>query len=339
MILKGPAIGAAVDKPDPSRRFYLFHGPDEAGSRALAARLLESLGAEKFALPAAAVRDDPASLADEAGAMALFGGPRALWIEPAGDEIAEAVAALLTAPAVESVVVAIAGTLRKTGALLKLADTHPLVVAFASFAPEGREAGRVIVALGRREGLAIDPAIAERVADEAGGNQAVAASELAKYALYMGASPDRPKTLTHDVIDEVGCSGADGNLQRLGDLALDGDLAALFEEIERSGLAAKDGVTVLRALQRRLLTVIPLRARTAGGESVAAVMASAGRAVFWKEKELVDRLLRLWPPERLARLVERTAEVEKELMLSDAPAVAAIGEHLVTVGRVAHKRR
>ena len=30
--------GAAVDRPDPDRRFYLFHGPDESGSRALAQR-------------------------------------------------------------------------------------------------------------------------------------------------------------------------------------------------------------------------------------------------------------------------------------------------------------
>ena len=34
-----------------------------------------------------------------------------------------------------------------------------------------------------------------------------------------------------------------------------------------------------------------------------------------------------------------TAEVEKALMLSDAPQVAAIGEHLIAVGRVAQRRR
>lgn len=339
MIVKGAAIAAAIERPDPARRLYLFYGPDEAGSRALGARLLGALGADKFAIDSATVRGDPASLADEAGAMALFGGPRAIWIEPAGDDMAGAVAALLEAPAVESVVVAIAGALRKTGALLKLVDPHPLAVSCASYVPEGRNAAQMIIGLGRAEGLAIDPSVAERVAEDTAGNQAIAASELRKYALFLDAAPDRPKTLTHDVIDQIGCGGADGNLQRLGDLALDGDLAALFEELDRSGLAAKDGVTVLRALQRRLLTVIPLRARTASGESTAGVMTSAGRAIFWKEKELVERLLRVWAPDRLARLVERTAEVEKELMLGDSPEVAAIGEHLAAVGRVAQRGR
>ena len=29
------SIGRSVDQPDPKVRFYLFHGQDEAGSRAL----------------------------------------------------------------------------------------------------------------------------------------------------------------------------------------------------------------------------------------------------------------------------------------------------------------
>ena len=41
---------SALDRPNPAIRLYLFHGPDEAGSRALAERLLKGLGAEKFAM-------------------------------------------------------------------------------------------------------------------------------------------------------------------------------------------------------------------------------------------------------------------------------------------------
>ncbi len=43
------SLAHSLERPDPSIRFYLFHGPDEAGSRALAMRLLKGLGdAEKF---------------------------------------------------------------------------------------------------------------------------------------------------------------------------------------------------------------------------------------------------------------------------------------------------
>ena len=339
MIVKGAAIGPAVDKPEPGRRFYLFHGQDEAGSRALGERLLASLKAEKFAVSASSVREDPASLPDEAGAMALFGGPRAIWIEPCGDEVSDGVAALLEAPSIESPVIAIAGALRKTSSLLKLAESHGDAVAIASYVPEGATAARMVMTLARSEGLTVDKAVAERIADDTGGNQAVAAGELAKYALYLGSTPDTPKPLSHDTVDLLGCGGSDGDLQKLGDLALDGSVSGLLEEIESSGLAAKDGVTVLRSLQRRLLMVAPLRARIADGESAHGVMASAGRAIFWKDKDFIERLLRTWQPEQIAKLVDRTAEVEKELMGTEAPEVAVIGEHLVAVARSAQRRR
>ena len=110
------SIGRAVDQPNPQVRFYLFHGPDEAQSRALAQRLVRSLGAAKFSITGGSVKSDPATLTDEAGAMSLFGELRAIWIEPAGDEISAGVEGLLDAPSVESPVVAIGGALRKTSA-------------------------------------------------------------------------------------------------------------------------------------------------------------------------------------------------------------------------------
>ena len=115
-------IARAVDQPTDAIRFYLFYGPDEGQSRALAARVLEALGATKFALSSGEIKSDPASLVDEAGAMSLIGGKRAIWIEPATKDIEEGVAALLDSTAVESVVVAIAGALTKASPLLKLAE-------------------------------------------------------------------------------------------------------------------------------------------------------------------------------------------------------------------------
>ena len=118
-------------------------------------RLLKGLGnAEKFIVVGSAVKSDPASLADEAGAMALFGGARAIWIEPAGEEIVDGVSALLDVAASESAVVAVAGALRKTSGLLKLAESHPAALAHCSYVPEGRDMERVIGDLARAVGPA-----------------------------------------------------------------------------------------------------------------------------------------------------------------------------------------
>ncbi|HWC56751.1 MAG TPA: DNA polymerase III subunit delta, partial [Sphingomicrobium sp.] len=174
------SIGRAVDQPDPKIRFYLLLGPDEAQSRALAARLLEALGAQKFVLTAAEVKSNPALLVDEAAALSLFGDRRLVWIEPASNDIAEAVEALLAAASVESPVVAIAGQLTKSSALLKLAEAAPNAIAFTAYAPEGEEALRMVVDLGRRVGLKIAPSVAEGLAAACGNDQAIVAQELEK---------------------------------------------------------------------------------------------------------------------------------------------------------------
>lgn len=326
-----------LDRPDPAVRFYLFHGPDEAGSRALAGKLLTGLGAEKFALPGQAVKADPAVLADEAGAISLFGGKRAIWIEPAGDDIAEGVEALLVVPASESPVIAIAGSLRKTSALLKLVEAHPLALSHISYMPEGRDMERLVIELGRAEGLRIAPDIARRIAASAAGNQAVVAQELAKFALYLGAVPESPCDLDPETVDLLGADSAEADLMRLGDLALAGRMNALLEELSRLPHGGSEAVPILRALQRRLLMLAPLRARVERGERVDAVMTSMGKALFWKDKPLIERLLTNWPADRLAAAASRVAELERQVMLRPLDDEAALGEMLVGLARAASR--
>jgi DNA polymerase-3 subunit delta len=333
------SILRSVEQPDRTVRFYLLYGPDDAGSRALAERLGKGLGADKFAVAAGAIKADPALLAAEAGAISLFGGARLIWVDPAGDEILEGFEALLAVPAVESPVVAIAGALRKTNALLKLAEAHGAALAHASYAPEGRDADRMVIDAGRAEGLRIAPDLATRIAAACNANAAILAFELGKFALYLDAAPDRPQELTHDIVDMLGADSGEGDMMRLGDLALAGRGGELFEELDRVALGNSEAITVVRALQRRLLQVAGLRAKVEQGRSVDAVMTSMGKSLFWKDKGLMQQLLSSWSAERLAQMLERASALEKAIIFSDEPPVAALEEELVTIARAAQRRR
>jgi DNA polymerase-3 subunit delta len=329
------SIGRAVDQPGDGIRFYLFHGPDEAQSRALAGRLLDALGATKFLIAAGSVKSDPASLVDEAGAMSLFGGRRLVWIEPATKDLEEGAAALLEGPTTESPVVAIAGALPKSSGLLKLAEASPQAIAFAAYVPEGQDAERMVIDLGRRFGLKVSSPVAARLADACGNDQAIAAQELQKLALYVDASPQAPKELDHKAIDDVGADAAEGDFQRLADLALGGDIHELSDELARLPVGGSEAIPVVRSLQRRLLMLAPARARVERGERVDAVMTSLGRSLFWKDKTKVERMLSKWNAENLATVAQRAGELERSLMFTPVPDREALGEELLAIARKA----
>jgi DNA polymerase-3 subunit delta len=157
-----------------------------------------------------------------------------------------------------------------------------------------------------------------------------------KFALYLGASRDAPALLDSEALEAVG-AGSEGEWTHLGDLALSGETASVADELSRaSGL---EPISLLRALQRRLQMLAPLRAKVDEGRRPADVVASAGKSVFFKEKELVTKLLTHWDSPALARVSERLGSLERQLMRADAPPdLEAIGEELVTIARAARRR-
>ena len=244
------------------------------------------------------------------GAMALSADPRAIWIERRAEQITDGVAGLLDAGAFESPVIAIAGALRKTSGLVKLAEAHGHAAAVQSYIPEGRDADQMVIAAGRAEGLRIESDVAARLAAACANNQAIV-GRIGQVRHFLDAAPDRLRDLTHDTVDLLGADSSEGNLMRLGDLALAGDGRALLEEFEKSAIAPGEAIPAIRALQRRLVQIAPLRARIERGERVDGVLTSMGKALFWKDKSLMQRLLTNWNAERIAQAMERSASLER----------------------------
>ena len=224
----------------------------------------------------------------------------------------------------------------RNSGLLRLAESSPLAVAFAAYAPEGQDAERMVVDLGRRFGLKISSPVAARVAASCGNDQGVVAQELQKFALYADASPHSPKELDHEAIDAVGTE-SEGDFLKLADLALGGDITGVTHELERLSPGGSEAIPIVRSLQRRLLMLAPARARVERGESPDAVMTSLGKSVFFKEKPLVARMLTGWSAERLARVAERVGMLERRVIFTPVPEQAALAEELLAIAREARR--
>lgn len=322
-------------------RFFLLHGPDEAGSRALVRLLAQGMGegAERIDFSAAELKGDPARLADEAAAISLFGGARYIVVEPAGEESVPAVEALLEASGAGNPVILLAGALKPASSLLKLALAEPAALAFASYLPDPRDAERLVVDMAREHGLQMSSDVARRIAEAGGGNRAIIAQELAKYALFLDAAPDRPQPIDHDAIDAIGAASEEGDLSRLVDSVSGGDAATLQAELIRLSSEGIEGIALIRALLRRMTLLTRLRSEVERGSSVSAAMASQGKAIFWKEKDAVAAQVSRWRSDLLAKCVSRLVEAERQAKASGGLGPVAVDEELFAICRQAARLR
>lgn len=324
-----------------THRLLLLHGPDESGSRSLARIVGEALGpeAERIEVSGTDLRSDPARLADEAASISLFGGARYILVSAAGDEIAPAVEGLLAVSAGGNPVIVVTGALKATSRLLKLVHAEQAALAFASYVPEGGDADRLVLDLGRQRGLSMRPDVARRIAEAAGGNRAIIESELDKFALFLDAAPERPRPLEQDAIDALGAASEGGDLSRLVDSVGSGEADALEAELLRLSGQGVEGITLTRAMLRRMLLLARLRAEVDRGNSVSAVMASQGKSLFWKEKDSVSRQLGLWRSDLIAKATSRLIETELQVMASGGPGPLAVDEELFAICRQAARLR
>lgn len=322
-------------------RFFLLHGPDESGSRGLLKLIGEALGpdSERIDLSGAELRADPARLADEAASIPLFGGARYIAVEAAGDESVAAVEALLEAPRAGNPVIIVAGALRPTSRLLKLALAESNALAFASYVPEGGDADRLVLDLGRQRGLPMRTDVARRIADAAGANRAVIESELDKFALYLDASPERPQALEQDVVDLLGAASEGGDLSRLVDSVVGGDPQLLDAELLRLSSEGVEGVLLVRAVLRRMLLLARLRSEVDRGNSVDSVMTSQGKSLFWKEKPVVAQQLGRWRSDLLTRAAGRLLDSERLVKAAGGLGPLAVEEEMFAICRQAARLR
>lgn len=331
----------ALDAADPAIRLYLFHGPDEAGARALGARLGKALGeeAERIDLTSVQLKADPARLADEAAAISMFGDRRWIRLDPATDDATDAVSALLEASAAGNPAVAIGPALRKDSRLVKAASASSAAIVHACYAPEGRDADSMAADMARALGLSMRPDIARRLVSAASNDRAVLAQELEKLALFVDASPDRMREIGHDALDALGAGIEEGDLSRLSHAVFGGEVALADQELRRLATEGMDGVPILRALVRRGFLLAQLRGQVEGGEGLDRTMDTAGRAIFWKEKDAVRSEVSRWTAATLATAIGRLSEAERRLKASGYPGNFVAAEEILAISRFAARRR
>lgn len=316
-------------------RLFLLYGPDEAGSRALGQRLARALGseAERIELDTATLKADPARLADEAAAFGLFGERRYIVVTLGGADCEAAIDALLEAPAAGNPVIAYAGAIKASAALVKKLTAHSLAAAHASYLPDDKAFAEIADAMARERGLRVDPACARRLVALSGQDREIMARELDKIALYLDADPGRPRAIEPAHLDAIAADAGDPDLAALGDAVFGGKPDAAAAQLAALAANGVDGIALIRALNRRMADLIRMRGEIAGGKAADTVTAS----IFFKEKAAIQSQLRRWSPERLATAAERMLAAERAIKASGSAGPILAEAALLEISRAAKR--
>lgn len=333
-------IRARLDKPGPDIRLFLLYGPDEAGANDLAARLGRAMGsdAERVDIDGSALKGGSGRLAEEAASLSLFGGARYIRVTGIDDDGAEAVRLLLDSEVAGNPIVAVGGTLKGTGRLLKLVLAAPAAMAHACYVPDARNMAQLAAGIARENGLRLVGGTAERLGVLSGGDRAVMAREIEKLSLYLDAAPDRPREAGMAALDAIGADLGEAEMFGAIEAVVEGRAAEIGVELARLDNAGVSSIPLLRGLVRKLMSLAEMRGEMDRGASADEIVKRY--RVFFKEEMSTKLALRRWSSPMLARAVERVREAERAITRAGGNAGQVIADDtLTTLARAAARNR
>jgi DNA polymerase-3 subunit delta len=353
---------AFARSPDPALRAILVYGPDAGLVRERVEALVEAVAedpADPFRvseLGAREIVEDPARLGDEAAALSLSGGRRAVRLRQAGDDLAPHFKDFFATGRGEALVVVEAGDLPARSALRKIFEGAGAGAALACYRDDARSLPALIRETLGGFGLEATPDALAYLSANLGGDRQLSRRELEKLALYMdahdgggqvGGGQDKGAQNTGaagarvELRDAEACVGDSAALS-LEDLAFavaGGEPAGAERALQRSLQEGGHPVGALGAVARHFQRLHLVRGRTARGETLEGSVKGLRPPVFWKRAESFKAQATAWPPAALARALERLLEAEAACKQSGAVPETICARTLLKIAVNAPRRR
>lgn len=311
--IKSHEFAAFVRRQGTPYRIILVYGPDRGLVSERAAEIAAKTGVDlkdDFAvlrLEASDLTGDPGRLADEFGAISLFGGDRLVWLKNAGNDrgLIQSLGALVDTDAGSSHLLIEAGDLKKGSALRKAIETARSALAIPCYADDARGIQALIDEELSGARLVIQGDARQRLAQLLGGDRLASRNELKKLALYCLGSG----TVTEDdVIEAIGDVAA-LSVDDAVDAVFSGDTVRLESALERI-LASKTSVfLVLRGCIMQFEQLDAMRSLVENhGRQPAQAISEKGRGIHFKRKPVVERALGKWRLEAINREMRRLSD-------------------------------
>jgi len=310
--------------------FYLVHGQDEGLAHERVKTIVRNLiGRDPdplrlVRLEGDAVAREPGGLADEAYAVPMFGGARAIWIDAQGRDLLPALEPLFARPPTDCTIVVKAGQLKKGTGLRAAVEGSPIGVSIECYSDDRDALASLIDSEASAAGLSIAPDARAALVALIGADRQTTRGEISKLMLYA-----RGKSLiTAEDVEAIVSDAAPSHLDVLIDQALLGDPPAVEASAMRFFHEGGDPDHLMMRLVQRLTLLHRLRLEMDQGRSFDA----ACQALFVKMPTSARRALakqaERWTSESIAQRLpavrQASARVRSEARLAGVLATRAL---------------
>lgn len=231
---------------------------------------------------------NPERLLEEASAIALFGGRKAILVNALDKPVDRGVKLLLQGPVSENLVVIKAGDLTKQSALRSLCEQSARAAAIVCYAGGPRENALLVDEILREAGLVIEAGAKRDLVASLGEDRRLARAEIDKLALYMLGE----KTISGEDVATIIVDANAVAINGVVDAAFGGDYAGLDRELSRAFAERLGADPLLGAALRHAVSLSEARSAIDDGTPIA--QAARQMRLFWKREELVTRQLGIW---------------------------------------------
>lgn len=329
-IVNSSAADGFIQRLPKDIRFYLVHGADEGltheRSKAIVGKALDGDMdlLRVVRLEGDGIARDPGVLADEAYAIPMFGGSRAIWIDAQGRDLMPALEPLFARPPGDCTIVIKAAQLKRGAPLRSAFEKAANAASVECYSDEEKALLQLIDTEAAAAGTTIATDARTALVELLGADRQTTRGEIAKLILY---TRGRPRIEIADV-EAIVADAAPSALDELVDRALLGDLKGAAASATRYFSEGGDGDPLMIRLIQRLSLVHRLRLEMDQGRSFDA----ACQALFVRLPTTAVRMLGVqverWTSDSLARRLPviraASARVRAEPRLAEVLATRAI---------------
>ena len=324
-------------------RLVLIYGTNEGLVRARAEACVRAVAEDPddpfrvTSLDPALLRDEPGRLADEAAALSLTGGRRAVRLRGATEAAVPAVRSCLALRVAENLVIAEAGPLTPRSGLRRLCEQEASLAAIPCYDESAAGAAALIETFCAERQVSVTPETAAWLAERLGSDRRQIENEIEKIAVYLGEMGPDGGRLTMEIAETCVGDAAEASADAVARLATAGDVARLDRAMVRALYGGVQPVSILRAAARRLARLHLAAAASEGGASRADAMGALRPPVFPRERAAFTDDMARWPSARAAGALGLLTRAERDCKVAGGTPAAICGQALLRVARAARR--